>query len=148
LLAVTVVGVALGPMQSEFQELAPALEEVAAPAPAPAPAPVKEVLAPPDLGGTWKGTFGGNSGTLVLHPTDPPTSWAGEVVLSLGSHELRTRVSGSWNMNTQELVLIESSAVHPTTYHARLFPGGLILEGTLLRSGQELEPLPFALVRQ
>jgi hypothetical protein len=147
LLAVTLVGLALGPLQSKLQGFAPALE-AAAPGPAPAPPPPAPILAPPDLGGTWRGTFGGNPGTLVLHPTDPPTSWAGEVVLSLGSHELRTRVSGSWDMAAQELVLIESSAAAPTTYRARLFPGGLILEGSLLRPGEAVEPLPFALVRQ
>jgi serine/threonine protein kinase len=147
LLAVTLVGLALGPLQPELVELAPALE-AASPRAAPAPAPQPEVLEPPDLEGTWRGSFGGNSGTLVLYPTDPPISWAGEVVLSLGSHELRTRVTGSWRVADQELVLIESSAAEPTIYRARLFPSGLILEGSLQRPGDSLEPLPFALVRQ
>ena len=68
--------------------------------------------------------------------------------LSLGAHELRTVVTGAWDPIARELVMIESSAASPTSYRARLFPNGLILEGTLLRPTEPEGPLPFALARQ
>ncbi|MEQ1569801.1 MAG: hypothetical protein ABMA64_29465, partial [Myxococcota bacterium] len=64
------------------------------------------------------------------------------ITVHLGSHALRTRVTGQWSAD--ELVLTEVTAA-PATYRARIGGSGLVLEGQLLRPGAE--PIPFALVR-
>lgn len=131
LVAVTLVGIALGPLYDQLR-----LEQ-----PVPRPEPPTAMVTPV-LAGTWQGTFAGNRGTMVL--VGAASALTGQVLVHLGSHELVTRVGGSWDP-VDGLVLAETEVVEPAVYQAQLGSSGLILEGTLTRPDQL--PVPFALVR-
>ena len=151
----TALGLAMGPLRdaTSLDRLLPP------PDPAPEGAPRPAALKP---AGTWQGSFGDNRGTLVL--TGPAGAVAGEMSLELGSHTLRTRVTGRvevWAEDGDEgqddggggdeaagevLVLIEAaSEQRPAKLVLRPHTSGLILEGRLHRRTDA--PIPVALVR-
>jgi hypothetical protein len=127
----TALGVAFGPLGDRLDS---------PPEPAPVHEPAPEPLA--GLAGTWRGTFDGNAGTIVLH--GPLDALRGDVTVRLGQHELRSRIEGRYDAGEGVVVLVEATG-SGVTYVAVPSRSGLILEGQIERP--DLDPAPFAVVR-
>ncbi|MEQ1502282.1 MAG: hypothetical protein ABMB14_08620, partial [Myxococcota bacterium] len=142
IVAATALGAALGPLRAELEPPGPSAPSGSASAEqGPVTAPP---VAPPRirLAGHWQGTIDGNPATLVLRGA--PEVLDGEVVIQLGSHELRSRVHGRFDPAQQAVVLLDGAPA-PSTWVATLNPSGLILDGELARQTGEI--VPFAFVR-
>ncbi|HHO52066.1 MAG TPA: serine/threonine protein kinase [Deltaproteobacteria bacterium] len=136
--SITALGLAAGPLLEDLQQRAdlrggssPLSEASAAPEP---PGPVA-------LSGRWRGNLEG-SHRMRLDLRGPDSALVGEIVLGLGNHERRSRVTGWWDAERRELVLEEPDR---STYRASPGPVPGILVGELRRAPLELT-LPFALV--
>ncbi|MBX2802717.1 MAG: serine/threonine protein kinase [Myxococcales bacterium] len=138
----TVAGLAAGPVLEDLEarmtasETVPA-ESVQAAEPEPPPPP-GEAMA---VRGRWIGNLDG------AHPMQLTLSGSGEVllgevVLTLGTHRMRSSVRGGWTSAGQELSLKEDGTA---TLRARPGPSRGILVGELHREADD-STLPFALV--
>jgi serine/threonine-protein kinase len=129
LAVVTAVGSWIGPLAASEEP--------------PAPAPV--AVAAPTLGGTWVGTLGPSTrAELVLR--GPSDRMAGDLVVHVGSNEVRSRLVGAWDPTANELRLKDDNPAAPGVWTARPSASGLVLEGELVRAAPA-RALRFAFVR-
>lgn len=136
--SITALGLAAGPVLEDLgQRASAAAAAELEPSVVVAPEPPAQVA----LSGRWQGNLEGRRRMrLDLH--GPDDALVGEIVLGLGQHERRSRVSGRWDPQLQELVLEEPDQ---STYRAHPGPVPGILVGELQRAPLEAV-LPFALV--